>query len=64
MTLAILFGSGQRSLADASGRIYGVAVGIVTDNKDPDGKGRVKVRLPAPQDAGRHHFAARTPLRT
>jgi uncharacterized protein involved in type VI secretion and phage assembly len=34
------------SLADASGRIYGVAVGVVTDNKDPDSLGRVKVKLP------------------
>jgi uncharacterized protein involved in type VI secretion and phage assembly len=32
--------------ADASGRIYGVAVGVVTDNKDPDKHGRVKVKLP------------------
>jgi uncharacterized protein involved in type VI secretion and phage assembly len=36
----------QRSLADASGRVYGVVVGVVTDNKDPDGLGRVKVALP------------------
>ena len=28
-------------------RVYGVAIGIVTDNKDPQGMGRVKVRLPA-----------------
>jgi uncharacterized protein involved in type VI secretion and phage assembly len=32
--------------ADASGRVYGVVVGVVTDNKDPDGLGRVKVRFP------------------
>jgi len=30
----------------AAGRITGVAVGIVTDNKDPDGLGRVRVRYP------------------
>ncbi len=33
------------------GKMYGVYVGIVTDNKDPDGKYRVKVRIPS-QDNG------------
>ncbi|MGQ0778523.1 MAG: phage baseplate assembly protein V [Pseudonocardiales bacterium] len=28
------------------GRFYGVAIGIVTNNKDPDGLGRVKLKLP------------------
>jgi uncharacterized protein involved in type VI secretion and phage assembly len=41
----------QRTPSDASGRIYGVAVGIVTDNKDPDSRGRVKVKLPWLGDA-------------
>jgi uncharacterized protein involved in type VI secretion and phage assembly len=36
----------QRTLAGASGRIYGVAVGVVTNNKDPDGLGRVTVKFP------------------
>ena len=37
----------QYTLAEASGRIYGVVVGIVTANQgDPDGLGRVKVRFP------------------
>lgn len=31
---------------DAAGRIYGVAVGVVTNNQDPEGLGRVKVRFP------------------
>jgi uncharacterized protein involved in type VI secretion and phage assembly len=39
-------GEAQYTLADASGRIYGVVVGIVTANKDPDGLGRVKVKFP------------------
>ena len=31
---------------DRSGRIYGVVVGVVTNNQDPDGFGRVKVKFP------------------
>jgi phage baseplate assembly protein V len=31
---------------DAEGRFYGVAFAVVTNNKDPDGLGRVKLRLP------------------
>jgi len=31
---------------DRSGRIYGVVVGMVTNNKDPKGLGRVKVKFP------------------
>jgi uncharacterized protein involved in type VI secretion and phage assembly len=27
-------------------RVYGVVIGVVTNNKDPDGLGRVKVKLP------------------
>jgi uncharacterized protein involved in type VI secretion and phage assembly len=30
----------------ATDRIYGVVVGVVTNNQDPDGLGRVKVRFP------------------
>jgi uncharacterized protein involved in type VI secretion and phage assembly len=41
-----IMAGGRRTLADASGRIYGVVVGIVTDNRDPDAMGRVKVELP------------------
>jgi uncharacterized protein involved in type VI secretion and phage assembly len=32
--------------ADGAGRVRGVAIGIVTDNEDPDGLGRVRVRFP------------------
>jgi uncharacterized protein involved in type VI secretion and phage assembly len=32
--------------ADAHGRCYGVVVGVVSNNQDPDGMHRVKVRLP------------------
>ena len=34
------------------GRWYGVAPALVTDIKDPDGQGRVKVKLPWSPDAG------------
>jgi uncharacterized protein involved in type VI secretion and phage assembly len=44
-----LFAQGivQRPVA---GRVYGVAIGIVTTIDDPDGQGRVKVRYPWLQD--------------
>lgn len=32
--------------ARTTDRIYGVVVGVVTNNQDPDGMGRVKVRFP------------------
>jgi len=32
--------------ADSDGRYYGVVVGVVTNNHDPDGMHRVKVRFP------------------
>ena len=32
--------------AEAAGRFLGVAIGIVTNNRDPDKLGRVKVKLP------------------
>ena len=35
-----------RRAAGESDRIYGVVVGVVTNNQDPDGQGRVKVRFP------------------
>jgi uncharacterized protein involved in type VI secretion and phage assembly len=48
---------------DATGRIAGVAVGIVTNNQDPDGLGRVRVRFPWLAD-GAESFWARvaTPM--
>ena len=36
----------RSSLGDNDSKIYGVAVGIVTNNKDPQKLGRVKVRFP------------------
>jgi uncharacterized protein involved in type VI secretion and phage assembly len=36
----------MRGNPEATGRLFGVVVGIVTNNQDPDGGGRVKVRFP------------------
>jgi uncharacterized protein involved in type VI secretion and phage assembly len=33
-------------LSNPEGRFYGVAVGVITNNQDPDQLGRVKVRFP------------------
>lgn len=40
--LVDLLGAGQGS----AGRVYGVVTGVVTNNQDPDGLGRVKVQFP------------------
>lgn len=37
---------GESAGAGDSGKIEGVMVGVVTDNKDPDGLARVKLKLP------------------
>lgn len=44
-------------------RIYGVVVGIVTNNQDPDGLGRVKVRFPWLNDADESAWARIVTLR-
>ena len=49
----------QSTEEEVGGKIKGVAVGIVTDNKDPDGMGRVKVRFPWRESQG-DSFWART----
>ena len=38
-------------------RLYGVTVGVVTNNQDPDGLGRVKVKLPWLSDDVESHWA-------
>ena len=43
--------------ANPEGRFYGVAVGVVTNNQDPDGLGRVKVRFPWLSDEDESHWA-------
>jgi uncharacterized protein involved in type VI secretion and phage assembly len=42
MSITGIFEQGRRS----ESKIYGVIVGIVTNNKDPDSLGRVKVKIP------------------
>ncbi len=39
------------------GRIYGVVVGVVTNNQDPEGLGRVKVRFPWLSDEDESQWA-------
>jgi uncharacterized protein involved in type VI secretion and phage assembly len=40
-----------------SGRIHGVVVGLVTNNQDPDGLGRVKVKFPWLSDVDESSWA-------
>jgi uncharacterized protein involved in type VI secretion and phage assembly len=47
---AVLLGDGMRAGGD-EGRWYGVYPALVSDIKDPDGQGRVKVKLPWAPDA-------------
>ena len=39
------------------GRVYGVVVGVVTDNQDPDGRHRVRVRMPWLSGSDVSHWA-------
>lgn len=45
------------TVPDQHGRFYGVTVGIVTNNQDPDGLGRVKVKFPWLSEADESHWA-------
>jgi uncharacterized protein involved in type VI secretion and phage assembly len=38
--------AGAKERGTAAGKVYGAVVGVVTNNKDPDGMGRVKVKFP------------------
>ncbi|HEY9666693.1 MAG TPA: phage baseplate assembly protein V, partial [Coleofasciculaceae cyanobacterium] len=42
---------------DVNQRIYGVVIGIVTNNQDPDKLGRVKVKFPWLSDADESYWA-------
>ena len=43
--------------SDPAGHFYGVAVGVVTNNQDSEGLGRVKVRFPWLSDEDESHWA-------
>ena len=43
--------------ADYQGRWYGVTIGVVTNNQDPEGLGRVKVQLPCLSEEVETHWA-------
>jgi uncharacterized protein involved in type VI secretion and phage assembly len=47
----------QRHMEERDSRIQGVVVGIVTNNQDPDGHGRVKVKFPWLSDQDESHWA-------
>lgn len=57
MIEATLLSELMGSEAAETGRVYGVAVGVVTNNQDPEGLGRVKVRFPWLSDADESHWA-------
>jgi len=42
---------------DGATRVYGVGLGVVTNNKDPDGLGRVKLKFPWLSDAEESNWA-------
>jgi uncharacterized protein involved in type VI secretion and phage assembly len=50
-----LFAEPQRSSGPA--QMPGVVIGIVTNNRDPDGMGRIKVRLPSLSDTDETNWA-------
>jgi len=52
-----LIADDERQLRGLSDRIYGVVVGLVTNNQDPDGVGRVKVRFPWLSDSDESQWA-------
>jgi uncharacterized protein involved in type VI secretion and phage assembly len=54
----------ERAATGPGGLFYGVYPALVTDIKDPDGQGRVRVRLPWSPDAGGQSYEAWARLAT
>ena len=48
----------ERSATGPGGRFYGVSVALVMDVTDPDGQGRVRIRLPWSPDPGGSQYEA------
>ena len=46
MNILDLLQSPELEAGSRAGKVYGVVVGVVTNNQDPEGMGRVKVRFP------------------
>lgn len=49
--------SDERTREERTGRVTGVVVGVVTNNKDPDKLGRVKVKFPWLSDSDESNWA-------
>ncbi|MGD2114432.1 MAG: phage baseplate assembly protein V [Acidobacteriota bacterium] len=47
----------QTAVESRRGKLYGAVVGVVTNNQDPDGLGRVKVRFPWLSQEEESHWA-------
>jgi len=56
-TADLLFPEAARIEQHANGVTRGLAVGIVTNNKDPENRGRIKVRFPWLADEAESHWA-------
>jgi uncharacterized protein involved in type VI secretion and phage assembly len=50
-------GKGGEATRESDGFLHGVALGVVTDNQDPEGLGRVRVRLPHQKDSDTSFWA-------
>lgn len=49
--------SSKEDAYSVTGKVYGVVVGVVTNNEDPEGLGRVKVLYPWLSDSQESHWA-------
>lgn len=49
--------TGEAGAEGRAGKIYGVVVGVVTNNQDPEKTGRVKVRFPWLNETDESHWA-------